>query len=217
MNSPLSWWCKFFLCPAIKALFIKQVKGIENIPQGNFILAGNHLSYLDQIILGYICVPRRFRFIGQTDRFKGLSKLLLYIVYSAAGVIFLNRKDPESKKQVLEKSIQFLKKGDIIIIYPEGTRSRTGKIGKGKWGVAKLYLKSGVPILPAGIKGTFEIFPPRGKIKIKRIVEVNIGKTLAFPQEMSKTNGLDEESKEYQEILQNITDKTMEEIAKLIA
>jgi len=216
MNSPLSWWCRIFLHPIIKRLFIKETKGIENLPQGNFILASNHCSYLDEIALGYICVPRRFRFIGQIDRYKGLAKIALRLIYFLTGVIRLNRKEAESKREVLEKAVDYLKKGDIVIIYPEGTRSRTGKMGKGKWGVAKLFLRTGIPLLPVGTKGAFELLPPGGKLKVKRIIEINIGKPLVFPQEMSMAKELSKDSVQYEKILQHITDKTMKEIAKLI-
>ena len=214
MNIILSWWCRIFLHPIIKRLFIKKVAGIENMPKGNFILCSNHTSYLDEIALGYICIPRKFRFIGQTDGHKGIFKLVLYAVYSLAGVIQLNRNDSESKKEVLERAVDYLKKGDIIIIYPEGTRSRIGQIGKGKWGVAKLFLQTGLPIVPVGIKGAFKLLPPGGKLKIERAIEINIGSPLVFPKEMSQA-GQSEETEQYKKILQDITNKTMKEIAKL--
>lgn len=140
--------------------------------------------------------------------------LFLYAVYSLAGVIQLNRNDSESKKEVLERAVDYLKKGDIIIIYPEGTRSRIGQIGKGKWGVAKLFLQTGLPIVPVGIKGAFKLLPPGGKLKIERAIEINIGSPLVFPKEMSQA-GQSEETEQYKKILQDITNKTMKEIAKL--
>lgn len=218
MNRLVSWFCKIFIAPIVKFLFIKRIKGWENIPKTNFILASNHESHLDWIIDGYICVPRRFHFIGQTDQYGGLIKLFLYIMYFLAGVIRLNRKSKESKKKMYKEAIKSLKMGDCLIIYPEGTRSRTGRIGKGKHGVARMVLESGKPILPMAIKGTFELLPPKSRSKtdkIKRIVEINIGKPLYFNDEYEKAKGLDNDSESYRLLLSEITDKMMDKIISL--
>lgn len=216
MNRLLSWFCKIFLGPIVKGLLIKETKGFENIPKGNFILAVNHQSHLDQLATGYVCVPRRFHYIGQIDRYSGLTKIFLYLLYFIAGVIPLNRKSEISKKEVVKRAIEVLKKGDILVIYPEGTRTRTGKIQEAKRGVAKLFLETGVPILPVGIKGTFELLPPGGKLKIKKIVKINIGKPLFFKEEFKMVQRLEKNSQKYQEILQKIADKTMKEIINLV-
>jgi 1-acyl-sn-glycerol-3-phosphate acyltransferase len=133
-----------------------------------------------------------------------------------AGVIPLNRNSQESRKKVIEKSIEVLKKGEILIMYPEGTRSKNGKLQEGKLGVAKIFLKTGVPILPVGIKGTFELMPPHGKLKIKKIAVVNIGKPLFFEKELEEAKNLKEDSEEYFKILKKITDELMSNIAGLI-
>lgn len=212
MNRVFSWICKIFLKPIVDLFLIKEVWGLENVPKTNFILAANHQSHLDQIATGYVCVPRRFHMIGQTDRYGGLTKIFLYLLYFIAGVIPVNRKKEESKKRAFEEAVKSLKRGDIVIIYPEGTRSRTGEIQKAFPGVAKFYLKTGLPILPVGIKGTFELMPP-GKAfpKIKKIIEINVGKPLHFKEEMI----LGENSEEYQNSCQKITEKVMEEVKRL--
>ncbi len=113
------------------------------------------------------------------------------------------------------RELNKIQKGDILVIYPEGTRSVDGKIQEGKFGAAKIFLKTGVPILPTGIKGSFELFPPKGKMKIKKIIKVNIGKPLFFERELKEAENLKENSKEYYHLLQKITDKIMEEINNL--
>jgi len=217
MNRIVSWFCHIFIKPLVKILFIKEVKGWENIPKRNFILAPNHSSHLDQLAAGYICVPRKFHYIGQIDQYRGTDRILLNILYFVAGVIRVHRKNEESKKEAVEKSIEVLKKGASLVIYPEGTRTRNGKIGEGKLGIAKIFLKTGVPILPVGIKGTFELMPPgTGFPKIKRIVKINIGKPLFFKEEFEKAKNLNEDSIEYQEILEKITKRVMDEIKNLV-
>jgi len=215
MNRAVSWFCNIFIKPIVYLLFIQKVEGKENIPKKNFILASNHQSHLDWIADGYICVPRRFRFIGQVDRYSGLLGMARDVLYFITGTIRLNRKSEVSKKKVIEEAINSLKNGDILILYPEGTRSRTGEMGKGKWGVARFFLETGVPILPVGIKGTFELLPPGGKLKIKRIVRINIGRPLFFKKEFEEAKKIDKDSKRYKEILQTITNRLMEEIGVL--
>jgi len=215
MNRAVSWFCKIFLAPLIKKLFIKEVLGSENIPQRNFILASNHQSHLDQIVTGYICIPRRFHMIGQTDRYRGLTKVFLYILYFIAGVIPVNRKKQESRKKATKEAIENLRKGDVLIIYPEGTRTRTGEMGEGRFGVAKIFLATGVPILPVGIKGVFKLLPPGGKLKIKKIITINIGQPLYFKESFERSKNLSEDSEEYKEMLLKITNTTMEKIAAL--
>jgi 1-acyl-sn-glycerol-3-phosphate acyltransferase len=215
MNRAVSWFCKIFVKPIVNFCFIKEVKGLENIPKRNFILVSNHQSHLDWIVNGCICVPKRFTYLGQIDRYTGFVGFGRNLLYFIAGVIPVNRKDKVSKKIALEKAIKALKIGDILVIYSEGTRSRTGEIQRGRWGTAKIYLESGVPILPMAIKGTFELLPPGGKLKIKRIVEGNIGQPLYFKKEKERAKNLDCDSEKYKYLLQKITDKTMEEITRL--
>jgi len=136
---------------------------------------------------------------------KGLIRFLYFI----SGVIPLDRRNKESRKKVIAQAIEILKKGDILIIYPEGKRSLNKEIQKGKLGVAGIFLKTGVPILPTGVKGTFELLPPKGKLKIKQIVKINIGKPLYFEKEFKEAQNLNCDSEEYKEILGKITDKIM--------
>ncbi|MDI6602908.1 MAG: lysophospholipid acyltransferase family protein [Patescibacteria group bacterium] len=215
MNKIASWFCKIFLKPIVNWLLIKEVRGLENIPKGSFILVSNHLSYLDIIVDSYLCVPRRFHFIGQTDGWKGIMKWLIRALYFVSGVIPLDRTSDESREKVLKEAIKVLKKGNVLVLYPEGRRSTSGLLQDGKLGTAKIFLKTGIPILPAGLKGTFELMPPQGKLKIKRIVEINIGKPLFFNEEFNLAQNLDEDSLEYQQILEKITDKIMAELRQL--
>ena len=216
MNRISSWFCKIFLAPLVKTLFIKEVKGLKNLPKRNFILVSNHQSYIDIIIDAYLCVPRRFHFIGQIEGFRPPLKWFIAFVYFISGVIPLDRKSDKSREKVIQEAINVLRKGDILVVYPEGRRSVNGEIQRGRYGVARFLLKTGVPIVPAGIQGASEILPPKGKFKVKRIIKVNVGKPLFFEEEIKKAQELSEESPEYEDILQNITQTMMEEIKSLI-
>jgi len=215
MNPFLSWCCKIILGPLVKGLFIKEVRGKENIPKRNFILAANHQSYLDIIFSAYLCVPRKFHFIGQIEGFRAPHKWFISALYFISGVIPLDRKDKHSRKKVADKAIEVLNRGSILTLYPEGKRSANGLIQEGKLGTARFFLKTGAPILPVGIKGTFELMPPGGKLRIKKIVELNVGKPLFFEKELARSRGIDEYSPEYKELLEKITRKMMIEISNL--
>jgi 1-acyl-sn-glycerol-3-phosphate acyltransferase len=217
MNPVISWFCKIFLKPIVDWLLIKEVRGPENLPKGPFILVSNHVSYLDIIIDSYLCVPRKFHFIGQVDGFKGIIKWLIRAIYFLSGVIPLDRQNDQSRENVLKEAIELLKKGDILVLYPEGRRSTNGEVQGGKFGTAKIFLETGAPIIPAGIKGTFELMPPRGKLQIKKVIEINVGKPLFFKEEFGLAQNLEENSPEYRQILEKITDKIMEELKQSAA
>ncbi|HUW72036.1 MAG TPA: lysophospholipid acyltransferase family protein [Candidatus Humimicrobiaceae bacterium] len=215
MNPVISWFCKIFLKPIVGRLLIKEVRGLGNIPMAPFILVSNHVSYLDIIIDSYLCVPRKFHFIGQIDGFKGVIKWLIRAIYFISGVIPLDRKNDRSRENVLKQAIQVLKKGNILVLYPEGRRSTNGEIQKGRFGTAKIFLKTGVSVIAAGIKGTFESMPPKGKLKIKKIIEVSVSKPLFFNEEFNLAQNLAEDSLEYQQVLEKITDKIIGELKQL--
>jgi len=215
MNTVTSSFCKIFLNPIINQFLIKEVRGLENIPKGPFILVSNHTSYLDTIVDGSLCAPRSFHYIGQIDGWKGVMRWLIQALYFTCGVIPLDRQNEESRGRALEEAVKVLKKGSILILYPEGRRSNSGLLQEGKLGTAKIFLKTGVPILPVGLKGPFKLLPPQGKLKIKRIIEINIGQPLFFDEEFKLAQNLDENSQKYQEILERITDKIMTELCQL--
>lgn len=216
MNRPLSWFCFLFLKPIVKFIWIKEVRGKENVPTTNFILASNHQSHWDQVINPYLCVPKPFTYLGQIDKYSGFEGFLRNLLYWIADVIPIHRHQEESKKKALKECQERLKKGEILIMYPEGTRSLDGKIHEFKTGVAKLHLLTGVPILPVAIKGNSEIMPVGKSFpKFKKIVKINIGKPLDFKEEREKIKNLDLESEEFKEISIKITQKLREEILRL--
>jgi len=216
MNPVISWFCKIFLKPIVGWLLIKDIKGLENVPKPPFILVSNHVSYLDIIIDSYLCVPRKFHFIGQIDGFRGITKWLIRTLYFVSGVIPLDRKNDQSRKNVLKEAIKVLKRGNILVLYPEGRRSTNGEVQGGRLGTAKIFLETGAPIIPAGIKGTFELLPPKGKLKIKKVVEINVGKPLYFKEEFKRAGSLNGNSREHDNLCQKIIDEVMGEINKLV-
>ena len=196
MKKPFSIFARNVLSPLIEKFWIEEVKGQENIPQDtNFILASNHQSYFDHFFVPFPIRDRleRVRFIGKLD--SKWQALQWGWFYWLAETIPINRK-AEDKRRVLDKALEVLKKGGIIIIYPEGKRNRKKELFEGKTGVAELAVKSGAPVIPLGL-----IYknnnPPRLPVRI------NIGRPLYFRKSENCQN------------LREITDKIMREIAKL--
>jgi len=191
---------------AIVYPYIRKIKGLENIPkEGNFIIAANHASYMDHWIISTVFVnhlDKRVHFLSKKEHFDNWYKKAFH---TWADAIPLDRE--KGGKEALKWAIKALKKGSIISLHPEGTRTTTGKLQLGKTGVARLALAAKVPVLPVGLIGTFELLP-KGKLipRLKR-AEMHIGKLMYF----DKYYGKDDNHK----TLRLITTKVMEEIAKL--
>ncbi|HOX30508.1 MAG TPA: lysophospholipid acyltransferase family protein [Candidatus Paceibacterota bacterium] len=222
MNTIVSTISRALLGWYIKGAFIEKIEGLENIPKtGNFILASNHLSHLDWFMCGYIVSPRKFTYIGQVDRYNsGIEGIGRRIMYLWADVIPIDRTNDESKRQALIKGVEMLRKGYCVIIYPEGGRSYEGKMKDFKPGVGMLHLQSGAPVLPVAFNGTYELMPPGGKLKVKKIVKIAIGKPLDFVDLKKRARKTDTSSKEYRsmcvKVALDIEDKVRDLYARVV-
>ncbi len=200
----------------IEKRMIKKISGKENIPRDGFILASNHLSHADWFVSGYLCAPKKFVFIGQTDQYNtGVNAIWRRLIYWWASTIPINRKNDESKKRAIARAVAMLKEGYRVIIYPEGGRAYDGVMREFKSGVGMLHLESGTPVLPAAFSGTREILPPHGKIKIKKIVRVNIGRPLDFPEERAIAAKLDKDSHAYHGLCADVAKRVEDEVRRL--
>ncbi|MEK6949775.1 MAG: lysophospholipid acyltransferase family protein [Nanoarchaeota archaeon] len=197
------------IVPAILKIWIREVTGIENLPKNKaFLIAPNHSSYIDHFLIGSLIIPhinRKLHFIAKKEHFKGVSQKSWHRVWSK--YITYIKIDRSNGEEALMEALSYLEKGGVIVVYPEGTRTLTGKIQKGKTGVARLALWAEVPVVPLGIKGTFEILP-KGKMipKLKKAT-LNFGRPMYFDKYYGKPMT--------KKLLRQITDKIMAEIAKL--
>ena len=195
------------IIPPIIKLWIKEVNGLENVPKDkNFIVAANHASYMDHLIISSILIPylnKMVHFLAKKEHFESFFQRLWHRYFQAIPI------DREAGgRKALKIAISYLKKGKIIGIYPEGTRTLTGKLQRAKSGVARLALIAKVPVLPIGLIGTFEILPKGRYVpKCKRAI-VNIGKLMYFNEYYGK-------EKDYK-ILRIMTTKIMKRIAELV-
>ncbi|MBS3131002.1 1-acyl-sn-glycerol-3-phosphate acyltransferase [Candidatus Woesearchaeota archaeon] len=190
----------------IAKLWIREVHGIENVPNnGPFIIAANHSSYFDHFCLGHVVIYKKNRylhFLAKKEHFDTAFQRLWHRYSRAIPV------DRESGgEDALKQAISRLKGNAVIGIYPEGTRSLTGKIQKAKTGVARLALGAKVPVVPVGLIGTFNILPKGRNIpKMKRAI-VNIGRPISFDKYYGR--------KTTKRLLREVTKCIMKEIAKL--
>ena len=148
MNRPLYDAAKFTLRTAFRLVWRMRAHGTGNVPgSGPLIVACNHVSYLDPPVLGTAC-PRRLQYMAKQELF---SIPLLGAAIAAVGAYPVDRKG--SAKSAIKRSLDVLKEGGAIGIFPEGTRNRDGT-RPAQVGVALLAQLSGAPVLPACVTGT---------------------------------------------------------------
>jgi 1-acyl-sn-glycerol-3-phosphate acyltransferase len=138
----------------VKLLFRLEVSGRQYLPaRGGFILASNHLSYLDPVVLG-VASPRKLNFMAKRDLF---TNRLFSAFIGALGAIPLKRNHADLS--ALRGGLQLLKEGTALVLFPQGTRREPSKAYPG---VGFLAVNAGVPIIPARIQGT-ETAMPKGR------------------------------------------------------
>lgn len=153
-----------------------DVTGLENIPkEGPFILLSNHQGNFDPIVLMYALKTKRFGFIAK----KEIKKIwILKIWMEVIGCAFIDRKSPRDAIKSLAEAEKIIKGGTPMAFFPEGTRSRSSKVGTFKTGVFKIVEKVKVPVIPVAINGTYKVMEANnGKIKPANVT-VTIGKQI---------------------------------------
>jgi 1-acyl-sn-glycerol-3-phosphate acyltransferase len=204
------WLLKWvFIGPVLKTVFRPRTEGAENVPEeGPAILASNHLSYADWLFMP-LTLARRVTFVAKAEYFngRGLKGWLQRSFFSGSGQVPIDRSGAGAAEGALLSAKKVLAEGDLFGIYPEGTRSHDGKLYRGKIGVARLALETGVPVVPVAVLGTDVVAPPGKKFGSFTRPLVRFGKPLDF----SRYEGL--EGDRY--ILRSVTDEIMYEIMRL--
>ena len=204
------WLVKAVLAPILRLLFRPYVTGAENLPEeGAAILAGNHTTFLDNFMIPLV-VPRRVTFLAKSDYFtgRGPKGWLQRQFFSGVGMIPIDRSGGKASEAALRTGLKVLEQGELLALYPEGTRSPDGRLYRGKTGVARMALEAGVPVIPVGLIGMFDVQPGGGGMpKIGRRIELRIGKPLDF----SRYSGMEGD----RFVLRSITDEIMYELMVL--
>ncbi len=204
------WFLKWIaLGPLLRLVFRPEVSGLEHVPtEGPAILASNHLSYADWLFMP-LTINRKVTFVAKAEYFTtpGFKGWLQKTFFSGAGQVPIDRSGADAAAGALMSAKKVLGEGDLFGIYPEGTRSHDGKLYRGKTGVARLALETGVPVIPVAVVGTDIVAPPGKKFGHWTRPTVRFGKPLDF----SRYDGLEND----RFILRSITDEVMYEIMRL--
>ncbi|MEU7054169.1 lysophospholipid acyltransferase family protein [Streptomyces eurythermus] len=197
------------LGPLLRLVFRPRIEGLERVPaSGPAIIAGNHLSFSDHFLMPAV-LKRRITFLAKAEYFTGpgLKGRLTAFFFRGAGQIPVDRSGKEAGQAAIREGLGVLRRGELLGIYPEGTRSHDGRLYKGKVGVAVLALTAGVPVVPCAMIGTFEAQPPGRVVPRIRPVTIRFGEPLDF----SRYAGMEREKA----VLRAVTDEVVYAILAL--
>ena len=197
------------LGPILRAIFRPWVTGLENVPEkGPAILVSNHLSFSDSFFLPLV-VPRRITFLAKADYFtgRGVKGRLTAGFFRGVGQVPVDRSGAGAGDAALRTGLRVLGQGDLLGIYPEGTRSPDGRLYRGKTGVARMALEGHVPVIPVVMVDTDKVQPIGQKVPNIGRVGVRIGAPLDF----SRYEGMESDRL----VLRSITDEVMYELMRL--
>ena len=204
------WFMKNLVAgPLLKTVFRPWVTGTDNIPKtGAVILASNHLSVVDSIFLPLV-IERRISFLAKSDYFmgRGLKGWAIKNFLKGTGMLPIDRSGGKASEASLNTGLSVLARGEVLGIYPEGTRSPDGKLYRGRTGVARMILQAHVPVVPVAMIDTEKVMPIGSKLPKVRRIGIIFGEPLDF----SRFEGLEGD----RFILRSITDEIMYELNRI--
>ena len=200
------WLLKhIFLGPLLRLVYRPKARGLDNVPaEGPVILASNHISFVDSLFIPLV-IKRPVVFLGKSDYFdKGRTRWF----FKSVNVIPVKRDGGTAGEAAIQAGVRALKDGDVVGIYPEGTRSPDGRLYRGKTGVARMAILAQCPVVPVAVIGTADVMPLEAKVPRPRgRVTVAFGTPLSF----ERYGGRDRD----RFVLRSATDEIMYEIMML--
>lgn len=146
-----------FLRRATRLFWDLRIEGSDRVPlDGPAVICPNHLSFCDSVFVP-ASLPRRAWAVGKAEYMDDWKTRHLF---PAMGMIPIDRSGGDSAKAALDTAARVLERDHLFMIYPEGTRSRSGNLHKGRTGAARLAIRCNAPIIPVGVRGTVAIQPP---------------------------------------------------------
>lgn len=181
------------LAPLARALYRPRVEGRSNIPRdGAVILASNHLSVIDSFAIPIAAAPRPVHFLAKSEYFEGsgIGGWLSKTIFTAIGAVPVRRGAGQAAMDALDRQKEILASGAAVALHPEGTRSRDGRLYKGRTGIAYLALETGAPVVPIGLIGTDKVMPVGAKMpSFRERVVVKFGEPLDLSHHGPATSG----------------------------
>jgi 1-acyl-sn-glycerol-3-phosphate acyltransferase len=189
-------WSRLVLLAALVPLRVRTHAELD--PRQPYVFMANHLSTVDIWAL-FVAIPVKIRFIAK----KQLGDIPLFGWAMAAGrFIFIDRQNPLAARRSIDEACSRIRAGSSVAIFPEGTRSRDGKLGPFKKGGFHMALRAGVPIVPVGIRGAHDVMPRGSLILCRGPVTVEIGQPIV-------TSGLSVEDRNF------LAERVRDEVARL--
>ncbi len=154
-----------------RVLYRPTITGRSHIPaSGPVILASNHLSFVDSVVIP-LAAPRHISFLAKSDYFTGtgVKGALIRWFFTTVGQVPVQRNDNRASQASLNVALGVLEKGEAFGIYPEGTRSRDGRLYRGHTGVGWLALAASCPVVPVAVQGTDRVLPIGGRLGLAKV------------------------------------------------
>lgn len=162
--------------PVVRSTWVGNVTGLEHLPKvGSAIIASNHTSYLDFLLLSAV-LPRQVQFMAGEVFYNNL---VIKKSFESMGYIHVDR-GAKSNVSALRKAVRKLEQGNIVAIYPEGRRSVDGALQQARSGVGFLAIETETPVIPVFINGTFQAWPRHNKLPTPHKCTIRIGEPLRF-------------------------------------
>jgi 1-acyl-sn-glycerol-3-phosphate acyltransferase len=196
---------RVLLTPPFRFFWKITTEGLDHVPAtGGAIIAPNHISVLDSFFVPLV-LGRRMTYVGKSEY---MDSWKTRFVFPAIGMIPIDRSGGDASSRALATAARILESGELFGIYPEGTRSRNGKLHKGHTGVARLALQTNTPIIPVGVIGTDQVQPPDARFPTPfRRVHIRFGRPISVEKYRDRADD--------RMVLRQITDEVMYEIRNL--
>jgi len=177
---------KAVLTPLFRASWRFTIEGAEHVPAtGPAVLCPNHTSVLDSFFVPAL-LPRRVTYVGKAEYMDDWKTRKLF---PALGMIPIDRTGGDAGERALATAQRVLENGELFGIYPEGTRSRDGRLYRGHTGPARLALRTGAPIIPIGLVGSREVMPPDARFpKLRRAVTIRFGEPITVDRYLDRAD-----------------------------
>jgi 1-acyl-sn-glycerol-3-phosphate acyltransferase len=195
--------------PPLRLVWRPWAEGTEHVPAtGGAILASNHLSFSDSFFMPLV-IARKVTFLAKAEYFTGpgLRGHLTARFFRGAGQVPVDRSGGRASEAALRAGLEILRRGELLGVYPEGTRSPDGRLYRGRTGVARMALEARVPVLPVAMINTEKVQPPGQAVPNLGQVGIRIG----VPLDFSRYQGLEGD----RFVLRSMTDEIMYELMQL--